>query len=243
MWRTHPSQNTRNRLRDWGYQVSTAGDWITVAGHGCIHRWHGWAAVPSVTSWTGAFDGAASPNPGPAAWGAWLDTPLGDPAWRGSGACGVATNNVAEWSGLVALLKAARSFGVERLSIHGDSQHVVCQFSRHYTSHEPRTRRLAKEAHRVARTITVEIAWWPRAENGRADLLSREGLRSAAPSFDAHRLEPSKGHQVIAHGTHDYVIDTQIGTCTCPAFRFRQGPCKHLLAARAALHAEARGHH
>ena len=147
----------------------------------------------------------------------------------GSGACGVATSNIAEWSGLVALLKATRSFGVERLSIHGDSQYVVCQFSRHYASHEPRTRRLAKEAHRVARTITVEIAWWPRAENGRADLL-------------AHRLEPSKGHQPIAHGTHDYFVDTQRGTCTCPAFRFRQGPCKHLLAARAALHAEARGH-
>ncbi len=38
------------------------------------------------------------------------------------------------------------------------------------------------------------------------------------------------------------LVDTQRGTCTCPAVRFRHGPCKPLLAARTALHSEASGH-
>lgn len=228
-----PAQDTRARLRVWGYHVTTAGGWVTAAGHGHIHRWHGWEAVPSVTTWTGAFDGAAHPNPGPAAWGAWLDTPLGDPAWSGSGSCGMATNNVAEWSGLIALLHAARSFGVASLTIHGDSQLVVHQFTGAYRIQDPRLKRLAEQAHRVARNITVEIAWWPRSDNARADALSQRDLAATPLTFAPAALDPLGSGRFVAHGTRDYVVDLTARTCTCPSFQFRHGLCNHLRAAGA----------
>ena len=62
-----PVQDT---LRAWGYIVTTRGGWVTAAGHGAVHRWHGWQALPdlSALAWQGGFDGAANPNPGPVKW-------------------------------------------------------------------------------------------------------------------------------------------------------------------------------
>lgn len=227
-----PVQDT---LRAWGYIVSTQGGWVTAAGHGAVHRWHGWQALPdlSALAWQGGFDGAANPNPGPAAWGAWLDTPLGDPAWSGHGALGHTTNNVAEWQGLLHVLTAAHTFQVRSLQIRGDSQLVIRQFTGEYAVKQPHLHSLADRAHRMARQMTVTVQWVPREQNQRADALSQVDLAVPPITFDAAALDPLGSGRFVAHGTHDYVVDLTRRTCTCPAFQFRRGLCKHLRAAGA----------
>lgn len=221
-------------LRTWGYIVTTHGGWIAAAGHGALHRWHGWDALPSLDlPWRGGFDGAANPNPGPAAWGAWLDTPLGDSAWSGHDALGDTSNNVAEWNGLLHVLTAAQQFAVTTLQVQGDSQLVIRQFTGEYALRNPRLQTLAHQAQRLARGISVTAEWVPRDQNHRADALSQVDLAVPHITFDVAALESLGTDRFVAHGTHDYVVDVSTRTCTCPAFQFRRGLCKHLRAAGA----------
>ena len=230
-----PSHTTRTLLQAWGYIVTTRGGWVLAAGHGTVHRWHGWRAVPALEHrrWHGGFDGAAHPNPGPAAWGAWLETPLGDLAWSGHGALGHATNNVAEWTGLIQVLTAAQRFAATTLRVQGDSQLVIRQFTGEYTLRNPRLQTLAHQAQRLARGISVTTEWVPRDQNHRADALSQVDLAVPPITFDAAALEVIGDGRFVAHGTQDYVVDVPTRTCTCPAFQFRRGLCKHLRAAGA----------
>lgn len=231
--RQHP---VRDCLEGAGYRVTVRGGWITAAGHGAIHRWHGWRRVTDTLwpawRWTAGFDGAAEPNPGPSAWGAWLATPLGDVAWQSGAALGVGSNNAAEWHGLVAVLRAARVFDAYPLMVGGDSQLVVRQFNGDYAVNHPTLRRLYQLARKAAEGSTVTVDWWPREQNGQADALSRAALPAAARVFDPARLE-RKGDRLVAHGTRDYVVDVRRGICSCPAFAYGRRPCKHLAAARA----------
>lgn len=232
--RRHP---VRTYLEQAGYRVSTRGGWVMAAGHGTIHRWHGWRPVTEALAplwrWTAAFDGAAEPNPGPSAWGAWLATPLGDLAWQTGEPLGIGTNNVAEWQGLIAVLKAARLFSAYPLWVRGDSQLVVRQFNGEYAVHHPALRKFYATAQDLAAGQAVTVEWWPRERNDRADALSVAALPAAQRVFDPARLE-ARGERLVAHGTRDYVVDLHRGTCSCPAFTFGRRPCKHLVAARAA---------
>jgi len=226
----------RALLAAWGYRVTTAGGWIVAAGHGAVHRWRGWSrvALPAAPTWTAGFDGAAEPtNPGPAAYGAWLATPLGDLAWSAAEAIGWASNNVAEWRGLLAVLEAARAFHATPLHVIGDSALVVHQFTGAYAVRAPHLQPLVTQARRLAQPLTVTVTWVPRAANARADTLSRQALAAATPPPVA--LDALPDGRFIAHGRADYLVDPARGTCTCPAFRYRRGPCKHLRAAHTVL--------
>ncbi|MCY0884254.1 MAG: reverse transcriptase-like protein [Firmicutes bacterium] len=224
-----------------GYTVAVrGGGWIRVtAPDGTVRRFHGrarfqaWAETGRRRAWRGGFDGAAEPtNPGPAAWGAWLDTPWGDRAWEAGMAIGFTSNNVAEWTGLIRLLEAARARGVRALSAIGDSQLVVYQFQGHYAIRQPHLAALADQAWALARGLALELNWVPRDRNARADALSKAALRAASPTrFPPDRLERLDRHRWVAHGTADYRVDTRARTCTCPAFTRGRRPCKHLAAA------------
>lgn len=85
------------------------------------------APVSAATAW---IDGGARGNPGPAAFGVWFE-------WNGradeiSGYLGAATNNVAEYSGLLAALTYARQNAVEDLQVYSDSELLVRQLSGAY---------------------------------------------------------------------------------------------------------------
>jgi len=131
---------------------------------------------------------------------------------------------VAAWRGLLAVLASARGFRAQPLHVIGDSQLVVHQFTGAY----------AARARRLARGLAVTVAWVPRAANARADALSRQALVGLDPAAAAVALEPPGSGRYLAHGRADYLVDVARGTCTCPAFRHRSGPCKHLRAAAAA---------
>jgi ribonuclease HI len=122
-------------------------------------------------------DGAARGNPGPAAYGFVLDAPDGRPASEGAEALGTATNNVAEYRGLVAGLERALALGVRDLEISLDSELVVRQLTGAYRVRHPGL----KPWFERARLLLARFEHWsvrhvPRAANSRADELANRAL-------------------------------------------------------------------
>lgn len=78
----------------------------------------------------GFFDGASRGNPGTAGAGALLVNENGETVWETARFLGTKTNNEAEYTALILLLKAAKERGVKELKIYGDSKLVVCQVSK-----------------------------------------------------------------------------------------------------------------
>ncbi|MET8980513.1 bifunctional RNase H/acid phosphatase [Streptomyces sp. NPDC004539] len=138
-------------------------------------------------------DGGSRGNPGPAGYGAVVvDAGTGELLVERSGFLGVATNNVAEYSGLLAGLRAARSLNpAARVRVRMDSKLVVEQMSGRWQIKHPALRPLATEARRTLPTGQVSYEWMPRAQNKRADRLANKamdaGQRGEAPIEDPIR--------------------------------------------------------
>ena len=116
-------------------------------------------------------DGGSRGNPGPAGYGA-VVTENGKIVAELFDVIGVATNNVAEYSGLVAGLEAVRALDPEAtVLVKMDSTLVVEQMSGRWKIKHPDMRALAMKARDVLPYENVEYQWIPRAENSRADAL------------------------------------------------------------------------
>jgi len=126
-------------------------------------------------------DGGSRGNPGPAAGGAVLIDEH-DAIVREVGVyVGVATNNVAEWRGLIAGLSAALEDGIEELSIRLDSELVVRQLTGVYRVKHPDLIPLHKAARGLlSRFKSTDIAHVPRAKNKAADAVVNRVLDEAA---------------------------------------------------------------
>lgn len=127
------------------------------------------------------FDGGSRGNPGPAAWGFTIvaadDTVL---AAEGR-AIGVATNNEAEYGGLIAGLERARELGITALSVRGDSKLVIEQMAGNWKVKAPGLQPLHRAAREVAAHIgAVDYAHVRRAKNTEADRLVNEALDAEA---------------------------------------------------------------
>ncbi len=127
-------------------------------------------------------DGGSRGNPGPAAYGAVLkDADTGEVIAEDGSTLGEATNNVAEYSGLIAGLKLAQEFAPDaEIEVRMDSKLVVEQMSGRWKIKHPGMRPLAVEANSLAPFGTT-YTWVPRAQNSHADRLANEaldGLRS-----------------------------------------------------------------
>ena len=122
-------------------------------------------------------DGGSRGNPGPAAYGAVLkDAATGEVIAEDGTAIGVATNNVAEYSGLIAGLKLAQEFAPEAdVEVRMDSKLVVEQMSGRWKIKHPDMKPLATEAGRLAPAGTT-YTWVPRERNAHADRLANEAL-------------------------------------------------------------------
>lgn len=184
-------------------------------------------------TWRGAFDGACLPsNPGNMGIGCWLTDPDGGEVWHCSEFLGYGTNNIAEWTALVRLLQSAVERKAFPLKITGDSQLIINQYNGEFAIRNPSFVSLAKRAWSLTKGRKVDILWVPRKQNKRADQLSESALQVIVPvRFPASRLKAVGTSRYIAHGTKDYEVNTTKQTCTCPAFQFNHGPCKHLLTA------------
>jgi len=131
-------------------------------------------------------DGASRGNPGDAAGGAVvLDPTTGEVIARAGVLCGVASNNVAEYRGMIEGIEMALSINPQAtLHVRMDSKLVVEQMSGRWKIKHPDMQTLAKEARELLVGRTVAFEWVPREENSRADAAANRALDSASSYRD-----------------------------------------------------------
>ncbi|MER5685740.1 bifunctional RNase H/acid phosphatase [Streptomyces sp. NPDC002205] len=129
-------------------------------------------------------DGGSRGNPGPAGYGAVVIDPVtGETLAEAAEYIGVATNNVAEYKGLIAGLKAAKALvpdasaeGALQVRVRMDSKLVVEQMSGRWKIKHPDMKPLAAEAARILPASAVTYEWIPREKNKHADRLANEAM-------------------------------------------------------------------
>ncbi|MFG2596565.1 bifunctional RNase H/acid phosphatase [Streptomyces sp. NPDC048462] len=129
-------------------------------------------------------DGGSRGNPGPAGYGAVVIDPVtGETLAEAAEYIGVATNNVAEYRGLIAGLRAAKALvpeagadGGPQVHVRMDSKLVVEQMSGRWKIKHPDMKPLAAEAARILPASAVTYEWIPRERNKHADRLANEAM-------------------------------------------------------------------
>lgn len=122
-------------------------------------------------------DGGSRGNPGPAGYGALVMDEDGQELLDRRGFLGVATNNVAEYEGMIAGLTAAKELGATSVEVRMDSRLVVEQMSGNWKVRHPGLRPLAaRAADLVEQFEAVAFTWIPRADNVRADALANQAM-------------------------------------------------------------------
>ncbi|WP_299530656.1 bifunctional RNase H/acid phosphatase [uncultured Streptomyces sp.] len=155
-------------------------------------------------------DGGSRGNPGPAGYGAVVLDPLtGTTLAERAAYLGVATNNVAEYKGLVAGLRAVRDLLPEdvddasvEVRVRMDSKLVVEQMSGRWKIKHPDMKPLAAEAARIFPASSVSYEWIPREKNKHADRLANEAMDAgkrgrpwepSSSTADLDTLRPDSG--------------------------------------------------
>jgi len=125
-------------------------------------------------------DGGSRGNPGPAAFGYVLEAEDGTVLAAHGEQIGVATNNVAEYRGLVAGLEKALELAVPEVEVVSDSELLVKQMTGEYKVKNAALRDLSLQAARLAREIgKVSYTAVRREHNELADRLVNEALDAA----------------------------------------------------------------
>ncbi|TDW94399.1 putative phosphoglycerate mutase [Kribbella pratensis] len=122
-------------------------------------------------------DGGSRGNPGPAAYGALVRDPVTRKviAQQG-GTLGITTNNVAEYSGLIAGLELAAEYAPgASIEVRMDSKLVIEQMAGRWKIKHPDLQPLAIKAQGLA-PFGTEWTWVPRAQNSAADALANNAL-------------------------------------------------------------------
>ncbi|MGW1667809.1 bifunctional RNase H/acid phosphatase [Streptomyces sp. NPDC002324] len=146
-------------------------------------------------------DGGSRGNPGPAGYGSVvLDAVTGETLVEAAEYIGVATNNVAEYRGLIAGLRAAYELDPEAsVRVRMDSKLVVEQLSGRWKIKHPDMKPLAAEAARVFPPGRVTYEWMPREQNKHADRLANEAMDAGkrgeqwSPSASTAELDTRPG--------------------------------------------------
>jgi ribonuclease HI len=123
------------------------------------------------------FDGGARGNPGPAGYGVHIVDDQGNVLSEQHGSLGVATNNVAEYRGVIAALQWAVEHEVRSLTVRGDSQLIVEQLRGNYKVKNEGLKPLYLQARMLVMQIgDVRFEHVPRELNKDADRLSNLGM-------------------------------------------------------------------
>jgi probable phosphoglycerate mutase len=136
------------------------------------------SAPASHTGWISAHcDGGARGNPGPAGYGALIQTADGSIVAELSEFLGLRTNNFAEYSGLLGCLDFALKNGYPKLRVVSDSELMVKQIQGKYQVKSPDLKPLYDEAkRRIAKLEGFEISHALRHKNKDADRLANEAM-------------------------------------------------------------------
>ncbi|MBF6068098.1 bifunctional RNase H/acid phosphatase [Nocardia farcinica] len=148
-------------------------------------------------------DGGSRGNPGPAGYGAVVfDADHVAVLAERRESVGIATNNVAEYRGLIAGLEAAAELGARTVDVRMDSKLVVEQMSGRWKVKHAAMIPLADRARRlVAGFDAVTFTWIPRAQNAHADRLANEAMDDAAVVEEV-RTARDAGHAPTDLGAH-----------------------------------------
>ncbi len=149
-------------------------------------------------------DGGSRGNPGPAGYGSVVWT--ADRATvlaESKQAIGHATNNVAEYRGLIAGLEEAAKLGATEVDVRMDSKLVVEQMSGRWKVKNPDLKPLIDQAMSVAAAFErIGYEWIPRIENSHADRLANEAMDAAAELDKPEKAEaPAPAGWTGARGT------------------------------------------
>ena len=126
-------------------------------------------------------DGGARGNPGPAAVGVVVSTPEGKVLEEASAAIGEATNNVAEYRGLLLGLERARALGAAEVEVVNDSELVARQVQGVYRVKHAGMKPLHRQAMEALDAFdSWSIRSVPRERNARADELVNQALDALA---------------------------------------------------------------
>jgi len=129
---------------------------------------------------TAYIDGGARGNPGPAGYGARVEDADGNLIAELYGGLGVATNNVAEYNGLLAALKWAVDHGEQDVLIRADSELLVKQMRGEYKVKHPGLQPLYVRARLLVMELGhVRFEHVRREKNKEADRLSNLGMDEA----------------------------------------------------------------
>lgn len=127
-------------------------------------------------------DGGSRGNPGPAGYGAVVrDAATGEVLAERAAGIGRATNNVAEYRGVIAGLAAAVELGAAAVDVRLDSKLIVEQMSGRWKVKHPDIKPLAAEVAALVRQFgSASFRWVPRERNTYADRLANEAMDAAA---------------------------------------------------------------
>jgi ribonuclease HI len=154
---------------------------------------------------TAHCDGGSRGNPGPAGYGAVIEDAGGQVLARLSEFLGMQTNNYAEYSGLLGVLKWALEHGHTRLKVVSDSELMVKQMKGQYKVASPALRPLWEEARGLARRLErFEIGHTLRGGNKEADKLANEamdrGMGKMPKAIQASAPMPTKPERQVFEG-------------------------------------------
>ena len=118
-------------------------------------------------------DGGSRGNPGPAAYGCLVkDAQTNEVLFKEGKTLGITTNNVAEYSGLVAALVAAHEIDPNaQIEVRMDSKLVVEQMSGNWKIKHENMKGLVEKARTAFAQSQVKYVWVPREDNLAADTL------------------------------------------------------------------------
>ena len=176
-------------------------------------------------------DGGSRGNPGPAGWGACvLDAETGETLAERAAGIGRATNNVAEYGGLIAGLQAARELDPGSVEVRMDSKLVVEQMSGRWQVKHPSMKPLAEQARALVRELpAVSFRWIPRAQNSHADRLANEAMDAQA---NGQVWRPA-GDSGTADAADAWLAEHDVGTVApAPAWRRPSGTPTTMLLLR-----------
>jgi ribonuclease HI len=132
---------------------------------------------PAAGWYTAHCDGGSRGNPGPSGYGAVIEDPQGAVVARLSDYLGKQTNNFAEYSGLLAVLRWAIDNRVQQLRVVSDSELMVKQMKGAYKVASPGLKPLWEEAKRLAgRLERFQMTHTLRGGNKLADQLANDAM-------------------------------------------------------------------
>ena len=127
------------------------------------------------------IDGGARGNPGPAGYGVRVERPDGTLVEEFRESIGVATNNVAEYRGLLAALEWARAHGCRQVRVRSDSLLLVQQMLGNYKVRNPGLQPLHARARLLVHELgRVAFDHVPRESNTHADRLANAAMDQGA---------------------------------------------------------------